>query len=295
MANLLYVTEEVLNKLRQHPAYLFWNAIVQNTPIRIVPLEERSFHPRQLKIEENHIYLTIDMKFAYCRDKMFSFMYETQDLSFRLQASEGILRTLDNKQFTAIIGKIAMACSTSDVELVNTDKVYHPFFDSGFFHDFHVGPSTDGKSGLSGRSKGERKRSNDKVAEPEPEDPPSEKATEKLVLGKYNKQLCDETVGFRNTSKKSYKYLAERFNLTPAQVKEICTHYKNLAQAAATTDMTRETLRSVPQDIQDEIVRMKRISKKSYLHIAEKFELPLTTIQDICAQYLKRPRKHRLS
>ena len=133
MSNLLYVTNEILQKLKQHKAYYFWFPIIQNFPIRNIPLEERSFHPRNIDVANGYIYLTVDMKFVYARDNMFSFLYENQDLSYRFTAYQGILRTLDNKQFTALIGKIAKITASTDVELVNIEKSYHPLFDSGAF------------------------------------------------------------------------------------------------------------------------------------------------------------------
>ena len=106
MANLLYVTDEALEHLGAHPAVQFWGPIVNNFPMRNVPIEERAFHPRDVETKTEYIYLTTDMKFAYCRDNMLSFLYPDQDLSFRFTASEGIIRPLDGKQFTAIIGCI---------------------------------------------------------------------------------------------------------------------------------------------------------------------------------------------
>ena len=131
MTNLLYVTDEMVQKLKHHKAYYFWLPIVQNFPIRNIPIEERSFHPRNIDIINGYIYLTIDMKFAYARDNMFSFLYENQDLSYRFSAYQGILRTLDNKQFTALIGQIGRVTASTDIELIDTDKVHHPLFDSG--------------------------------------------------------------------------------------------------------------------------------------------------------------------
>ena len=130
MPHLLYVTKDVIAKLRRHPAHHFWAPIINNLPIRHIPLEERSFHPRDVKVQNDFIYLTVDMKFAYCRDNLFSFLYEEQDLSFRLTAAQGILRTMDGRQFTALLGRVAAVASTSDITLVETDRVYHPFFDA---------------------------------------------------------------------------------------------------------------------------------------------------------------------
>ena len=133
MSNLLYVTESILQQVKHHKAYYFWLPIIQNFPIRNIPIEERSFHPRNIEIKNGYIYLTIDMKFVYARDNMFSFLYENQDLSYRFTAYQGILRTLDNKQFSALIGPVARVTASTEVELVDTDKVHHPLFDTGAF------------------------------------------------------------------------------------------------------------------------------------------------------------------
>ena len=309
MANLLYVTPEVLSKLRQHPAYLFWHAIMSNFPIKLLPLEERSFHPRNIDILENHIYLTVDMKFVYCRDKMFSFLYETQDLSFRLTASEGILRTLDSKQFTALIGAVGKSASTSDIELLNQDKVFHPLFDSGFFGqgsgDFSAAVAASEASNISpnkdteaptkpkARKKSAKTPAVPKVATPAPprKAPPQAASADGLILGRFDKKLCDEIVSFRESSKKSYQYLADRFGLHKKDVKEICDYYKTQAAVAATSKQTLEILKTVPKEIQEEIVRIKKVSKKSYKYLADRFDLPEESVQDICNQYLKRPRR----
>lgn len=130
MPSLLYVTSGQLNKLRQHPAYHFWWPLFQNQPIRAMSLDERNFHPRTVKVQDGGIYLTVDLKFVYCRGSLLSFMYEDQDLSFRLNAKLGVLRTMDNKQFSAIIGQVAQVVSSTDLELVHTDLVYHAWFDN---------------------------------------------------------------------------------------------------------------------------------------------------------------------
>ncbi len=105
MPNLLYVTPELLKKLQTHRAYRFWNPIMEAFPIRPVPLEERLYHPRKVrKVEEGYLYLTTEMKFIYCRDGLCSFLYDNQDLSFRLTPTKGVLQTVDGKQFAAILG-----------------------------------------------------------------------------------------------------------------------------------------------------------------------------------------------
>ncbi|MCJ8329919.1 MAG: hypothetical protein MJH11_08040 [Lentisphaeria bacterium] len=129
MPNLLYVTSEALDKLREHKSYQFWAPIMQNFPIRHVALDERAFYARDIKPKEHGIYITVDMKFVYCRDKLFSFLYDNQDMSFRLSAKSGILETSDGNQFTALLGEVAEVVSTSGIELINEDKVFHPLFD----------------------------------------------------------------------------------------------------------------------------------------------------------------------
>ena len=133
MVNLLYVTRDILQKIKQHRSYFFWLPIVQNFPLKNIPIEERTFYPRNVEVKNGYIYLTVDMKFVYARDNMFSFLYEDQDLSYRFTAYQGILRTLENKQFSALIGAIAKVVASTDVELVETERVYHPLFDSGAF------------------------------------------------------------------------------------------------------------------------------------------------------------------
>lgn len=275
MANLLYVTGEVLQKLHGHPAYQFWRGIIHNLPIRITPLEERSFHPREMDIDENFIYLTTDLKFAYCRDKMFSFLYETQDLSFRLTCKDGILRTLDNKQFTALIGKVGKAMTSTEIALVNDTMVYHPLMDSGFFGK----PRLDGDGNVPDQ------------------DSSTATLTEKpdLILGKFSHELAEQVMAFRDSSKKSYKYLAGRFGMAEKDIKAICEFCKKQEAADEQSDEATEALKEIPKDLQETIVRMKKVSKKSYKHLSEKFELPVETIQDICAKHLKRPRKRRKS
>ena len=284
MANLLYVTKEILAKLRQHPAYLFWSPIVSVFPVRLIPLEERAYHPRPVPAEDNAIYLTVDMKFVYCRDRMFSFLYETQDLSFRLAVHDGILRTLDNKQFTALIGKIAEATSTSDIRLVCQDKTYHPWFDS---------------LGAVARRPCAEAPADPAVPAPEADDSSSAgSATEappagdSLVLGRYPREICDQIIGFRHSSKKGFAYLATRFHLTTREVKDICTCYRGFEQRQLSGEL-RKTLREIPPEVQQTIIQMKKVSKKSYPYLAKRFGLALEVVQDLCAQHLQRPRRRR--
>jgi hypothetical protein len=289
MANLLYVTKEVLAKLRQHPAYQLWSPIVNLFPIRIIPLDERSFHPRPVAAEENAIYLTVDMKFAYCRDRMFSFLYETQDLSFRLAAHDGILRTLDGKQFTALIGKIAEATSTSDIRLVCQDKTYHPWFDApgAASRPLAAAPPPPAEPAPPIPA-------NDPPAPPAAPPPAAPPAGDQLILGRYARAMCDQIVHFRHSSKKGFAYLAERFHLTAREVQDICTYYRGHEQSQLTGEL-RKSLEEIPADVQQTIIEMKKVAKKSYPYLAKRFGLPLEVVQDLCAQHLQRPRRRRPS
>lgn len=287
MANLLYVTKDLLATLRQHPAYQFWSPIVNLQPIRLIRLDERSFHPRPVVTEENAIYLTVDMKFVYCRERMFSFLYETQDLSFRLAAQDGILRTLDGKQFTALVGKIAEAVSTSEVRLVCQDRTYHPWFDG---HGAAVRPAGAA------------------AAESPPAQVPTATAAptassvapvasspvggEGLVLGRYDRAMCDQIVHFRHSSKKGFAYLAARFQLSPREVQDICTYYRGHEQCQLSGEL-RRSLEEIPAATQETIIQMKKVSKKSYPYLAKRFGLPLEVVQNLCAQHLQRPRRPR--
>lgn len=290
MPHLLYVTKEALAKLRTHPAYLFWAPMIQNFPIRHSSLEERSFYARDVEAENDYIYLTVDMKFVYCRDKLLSFLYEDQDLSFRLSAAGGILRTMDNKQFSALIGRVAEIASTSDITLVDTDKVYHPLLDSGFWSRDGAAAPVAPASALAapavagGKAKGKTKRAAAKK---------KESPKEALLFGKYEKVMCDQIAGFRRSSKKSFTYLAEKFGRTKDEVKEICQHYQQEERRTRiSTAPVPDAVREVSTELQETIVRMKKVSKKSYSYLAKKFDLPADVIQDICARHLKRPR-HR--
>ena len=281
MPNLLYVTSDVLNVLRQHRAYQFWSPIYLNTPIKHLIPEDRVFHPRKIKIENGAIYLTTDMKFVYCRDKLFSFLYDNQDLAFRLTAENGILKSMDNKQFTALIGKIAEVVSSSEVGLVNENTVYHPFFDNvGFVSSGAVesSPAKPKKAVKKGAAKIDTTGKN-----------------EELILGKYEPKTCEQIVKFRTSSKKSYKYLSSKFEIPESDVKEICKIYALKKRFEAAGEDARKAVERVPIDIREQIVKMKKVSKKSYKYLAERFNLPIEVVQDVCAQHLKRPRQRRSS
>ena len=258
MANLLYVNDSSLNKLKQHIAYYFWFPIIRNFPIRVVPLEERSFHPRNIEIEDDFIYLTVDMKFIYCRNGMASFLYANQDLSFRFTVSYGILRTLDNKQFSAIIGKIAKIVSSSDVELVETDKVYHPLIDSNLlaidkenievdassFEEITVANDPTTKDQGPKRRRGRPKKRSEPAAKK-----PKRKTTGKTtatsatasktnkdknsaesLLEKYSKTICDEVYDLRMNGLSTYVAIAEKLNVEKSDAKKICVCYQDIKE-----------------------------------------------------------------
>ncbi len=364
MPNLLYVTNEALEILKNHRAHKFWFPIVQIVPIRNVPVEERAFHAHEVKVENDYIYLTVDMKFVYCRDNTLSFLYAGQDLSFRFTVSSGVLRTVDGKQFSAIIGRIAKVTSTSEVELVNTGKVYHPMFDAGEMPEAATA-TTSARGGAKKEAVAEkqeaevaplRKRSRkptaEKVAGPETviAAKPSSRlprtaakpAGDAVAIGKYQKKVCDEIIAFRSKSKKSYAYLGKKYSMPLADIKQlflmnrkknkdprtaeksdgwgsdrrsglpegrvtgekagaiaekgrrIATSGTSKGAAKRVSGKTREAggqTRYSP-DLRAMIVRMKKVSKKSYKYLAEKFDIPIEDIHKFCSENLKRPRKN---
>ena len=118
-------------------------------------------------------------------------------------------------------------------------------------------------------------------------------ANKSLILGQFPRSVCDAMVGFRLTSKKSYDYLAERFGLKKQDVKEICKHYQQVERQTRTEKTAvPKAVQDVPEDIQKTIVHMKKVSKKSYKYLAEKYHLSEAIIQEICARSLQRPRHH---
>ena len=363
MPNLLYVTKEALEILKSHRAYKFWFPIVQIVPIRNVPVEERAFHEHEVKVENDCIYLTVDMKFVYCRNNTLSFLYTDQDLSFRFTASSGILRTVDGKQFSAIMGRIAKVTSSSDVELVNTGKVYHPMFDAGEMPEAATATPARGgakKEAVAEKQEAEvapprrrsRKPTAEKVAGAEtviaakpssrPPRTAAKPAGDAVAIGKYPKNVCDEIIDFRNRSKKSYAYLAKKYSMPMADVKQLflMNRKKNKGtQTAAQSDgwgsdrrsgrpkvrvtgkkagaiaakgrriSTEGTSKGTAKQVSGErrkaggqtryspdlramIVRMKKVSKKSYKYLAEKFDVPIEDIHKFCSENLKRPRKN---
>lgn len=305
MSSLLYVTKDILEKLRQHPAYQFWWPFVQHQPVKVVPIEERAFHPRELPVENDAIYLTVELKFVYCRSNQFSFMYEDQDLSFRLNMKGGILRTVDGKQFSAVIGKVARATGSADIELLDTDHVFHPLFDHLIAHG--VIPTALINS-VPAQVAPPRPRP---VPKPVPLPvPPKQVAapavakvplpgSDALVLGKYSVEVCDKLVAFRLSSKKSFTYLATKFGVPAEAAREICELYQQRELAGDTPapaapppsapalPVRREVPAAqakadVPADVQQKIIRLKTVSKKSYDHLAAKFNLPVETVRVIC-------------
>jgi hypothetical protein len=270
MANLLYVTQGILDKLREHPAYQFWYPVVQNFPKRTIAIEDRSFHGRPLEADEGIIYLTVDMNFVYCRNGMLSFLYEDQDLSYRFTVGDGILRTMDNRQFTALIGAVAKVVSSSDVELINASAVYHPYFDGG-----EVPPPQPVKA----PAKKSSKKSKAKAAPAPKEKAPAKKAPAPTT--DYSAELCDEVVAYRRRTKKSFDHLSKRFNIPIEDLKAICKRQRDEADGGSDDD----ALAGYSADLKEKVYRMKTVSKKSYTYVAERFDLPVETVKLICARH----------
>lgn len=249
MANLLYVNDQALADLILHPAYQFWAPIIQNIPMRNVPIEDRAFHSRPLKVENEYVYLTTDMKFVYCREGMLSFLYAEQDLSFRFSADdEGILRTLDGKQFSGIIGRVGQVVSTSQIKLVDENRIYHTLFDNGFIslptppipHKLPPVPpprpppngltKPGGKPGKLGKlgklekpGKPGKPGKLGKAAPPPKKEPKAKKQAKPkagdLIFGRFTIEVCEEIIDFRLTSKKSYGYLEEKYDFPERDLK----------------------------------------------------------------------------
>lgn len=304
MANLLYVTGEMLETLRRHPAYLFWSPFVQNFPKRAIAIEERSFYGRDVEVEEGLIYLTIDMNFVYCRNGMVSFLYDDQDLSYRFTVADGVLRTMDNHQFNALIGAVASVVSSAEVELINSERVFHPYLDAILAGQGSAAtvspivlasaapaPTNKGKEPRAKKSSG-RKASSAKSKEPAATDnvdrsPPVEKSES----ADYSGELRDKIFNYKQRTKKSFQHVAERFDLSIDVVKEICRQQRGSVQSkAAAGDSGDDVVDQYPAEMCERIMRMKTVSKKSYTYVAEKFDLPIDTVKLICARYLQRPR-----
>jgi hypothetical protein len=132
-----------------------------------------------------------------------------------------------------------------------------------------------------------------KAEAPKAESEPAKKpASGAKVLGKYDKAQCDEMVNFRTSSKKSYEYLSQKYRIPLDDVKKIIDLYFRQACASA-TPAGRAAMAKVPKNIRDQIVRMKKVAKKSYEFLAERFKLSQDVIQAICSEHLKRPRRHK--
>lgn len=316
MTHLLYVTPELLNKLRRHSAFVFWSPIVQNLPIRQIPLEERSFHPRHLPADNGSIYLTVDMKFIYFRDGMASFLYADQDLSFRFTINNGILRTLDGKQFTAIVGKIATISASNDAELVNAKQTYHTFFDSGaystvaaFDPDLHTREEGKPTSKRSRRKKEVEEEEDDEIVT-EPTKRPSREEKEVPVKktisagAQISESLASEIYDLRFNKKQTYGFIAGKFGMDKGDVRKLCAFLgaqenrkkrsMPVSKPAPKRPNDAQALKSIldeyPKAVCEQIVHMKNVSKKSYTYVAKKFNVPIKTIRVICSQNLKRPR-----
>jgi hypothetical protein len=294
MANLLYVKNELLAKLRCHPAVAFWHPIIELFPKRPIHVEERSFYERAVTIEEGLIYLTADINFVYCRNNMLSFLYEDQDLSYRFTAGQGILRTMDGKQFTAILGSVARVVSSADVALINTDTVFHPLFDLTLFNKgaIAVPPPPERpvppkkKEGAKPKSKAAKPPRSPRPRRPVAIAPKAAASSSTdLVLGKYAHSLASEIVRVRDRSRRGYADVAGQFNLPVDEVKAICHEMR--ARAKRTTTKPAGTVEQIilskfPAETIEQVVRMKTVSKKSYKYVSERFDIPIETVQQIC-------------
>ncbi len=264
MANLLYVTNDILHKVKQHKAYYFWLPIIQNFPIRNVSIEDRSFYARDVEVENGYIYLTIDMKFVYCRDNMLSFMYEDQDLSFRFTVTKGVLRTMDSKQFSAVIGRVAKVVASTEIELIDVHMVHHPLIDCDLLGPGKVPDITNApliaevslqqfeeKDLAPKRKRGRPRKSPAPTEKPEPsatkaktKDTKSarQKAaaktngkSENLILDTYSKKICDKLYATRVDLKKSYAALSEEYEIPKDDVKKICKYYVELESSGGSS------------------------------------------------------------
>ncbi|MFT5128450.1 MAG: hypothetical protein ACI8W8_002060 [Rhodothermales bacterium] len=301
MANLLYVKNELLAKLRCHPAVAFWQPIVELFPKRPIHSEERSFFERSVDIEEGLIYVTADLNFVYCRNNMLSFLYEDQDLSYRFTAGQGILRTMDGKQFTAILGAVARVISSADVALINIETVFHPLFDLAVFNKgpIEVPPPPERPTRP---KKKEAPKPRAKAAKP-PRSPrparrpaaaapkaPASSSTD-LILGKYAHSLASEIVSVRDRSRRGYADVAGQFNLPVDEVKAICHEMRARARRTSTKPagtVEQIILSKFPADTIDQVVRMKTVSKKSYKYVSERFDIPIETVQQICKAHIEK-------
>jgi hypothetical protein len=295
MANLLYVKNELLAKLRCHPAVSFWQPIVELFPKRPIHVEERSFFERAVDIEEGLIYLTADMNFVYCRNNMLSFLYEDQDLSYRFTAGQGILRTMDGKQFTAILGSVARVVSSADVALINTETVFHPLFDLSLFNKGRIEVPPPPARPTPPKKKEDSKPRARGAKPPRSPRParrpavmtkkPAASTSTDLVLGKYAHSLASEIVRVRDRSRRGYADVAAQFNLPVDEVKAICHEMRARAKRSSTKPagtVEQIILSKFPAETIEQVVRMKTVSKKSYKYVSERFDIPIETVQQIC-------------
>ena len=295
MANLLYVKNELLAKLRCHPAVAFWQPVVELFPKRPIHVEERSFYERSIEITEGIIYLTADMNFVYCRNNMLSFLYEDQDLSYRFTCTNGVLRTMDGKQFTSVLGPIARVISSADVALINTETVFHPLFDLTLFSNGPITvPEPPPRPEPPKKKKKEdapKKKASKPPRSPRPrrqhepirKTPPSEGTD--LILGKYAYSLAAEIVRVRDRSRRGYADVANQFNLPVDEVKAICHEMRARAKRSSSkpgSTVEQIILSKFPAETIEQVVRMKTVSKKSYKYVSERFDIPIETVQQIC-------------
>jgi hypothetical protein len=299
MANLLYVKNELLAKLRCHPAVAFWQPIVELFPKRPIHVEERSFFERSVDIEEGIIYLTSDMNFVYCRNNMLSFLYEDQDLSYRFSCTNGVLRTMDGKQFTGILGPIARVISSTDVALINTETVFHPLFDLSLFNKGPITVPEPPARPARPKKKEDPKPATKAARPPRSPRPRRQEAARKqapnsggsdLVLGKYAYSLASEIVRVRDRSRRGYADVANQFNLPVDEVKAICHEMRARVKRSTSKpagSVEQIILSKFPAETIEQVVRMKTVSKKSYKYVSERFDIPIETVQQICRAHTK--------
>jgi hypothetical protein len=108
-----------------------------------------------------------------------------------------------------------------------------------------------------------------------------------MVLGKFPRVKCDELVAFRQSSKKSYTYLAEKFGFRKDDVRDICQIYQQYHRQQQQAENDKAGPAKLSPELIATIVRMKKVSKKSYRFLAEKYGLAINLVQEICNQHLK--------
>ncbi len=286
MPNLLYVTPNVLQKLKQHKAYHFWTPFIQLFPIRNIPPEERVFYPREIEILKGYIYLTVDLKFVYFRDNMASFLYDDQDLSFRFSASHGILRTLDNKQFSAIIGRIAKVTASTDVELVDNDLVHHPLIDAGL-----LSPGLTPENLLNQAASGRSKDIDDVSV--------VEEIRPKRKRGRPRKNPIHdndiEATLAKITKRKAQieKELDEEYGMEDDFDDEIVSKPSNETGKKPVVEKSKNKIekvnkqphsQSISPKLRLEIIAFRKKTKKSYNDVAKKFGLSVAAIKELSSK-----------